>query len=406
MMVTDGKARSSTALRREMVATLERAGAARTQSIRRAFLAVPREVFVPEIAAREGLPSIYRAERALATALDSRGVSISSSSAPIIMGLMLEALRLSRGHRVLEIGAGTGYNAALLKYLVGDEGVVTSIDIESAFARRARRALAQSGYSCRILVGDGREGWTYGAPYDRIMVTAASGAVTKPWRDQLIDGGLIELPFRITPGFLPQVVVTLRRDGAHLRSEAVLSGMFMVLREEDGASSPIDHDPALRVVTGEGDSAAVQASLQGQMLSKLSVAARQRALAVLLGRSRRLRTLPSECGLGLVTFLQLSGLGNLVSCSVGGRYGVAIIGPRGSSLVTVTRAPGKRARIEAWGDEPVEHLIAKQVQQWERIGSPALSDLRLTITFGPSAPKQTWRALRLRDSVVAIDWES
>jgi protein-L-isoaspartate(D-aspartate) O-methyltransferase len=363
-------------------------------------------LFVPEIVARDGLPAIYRPELALATAIDSRGMAISSSSAPIIMGLMLEALQLSPGHRVLEIGAGTGYNAALLKYLVGDGGRVTSIDIESSFARRARRALGQAGYRCRIVAGDGRKGWSQGAPYDRIMVTATSDAVSHAWRDQLIDGGLIELPFRFTPGFLPQLVVTFRREGDLLRSLTVLSGIFMALREREGANSPIDHDPTVRAVTEVEGRPAVFASLQGQMLSKLSATARQRALALLLGRSRRLRSFSSESGLGLITFLQLSGIANLVSCSVGNRYGVAIFGPRGSSIVTVTRAPRQRAWIETWGNEPGEQLFSKHVQRWERLGGPSLRDLRITIGYGPSSPIHSWRTLRLAGSVVTMDWVS
>jgi protein-L-isoaspartate(D-aspartate) O-methyltransferase len=389
-----------------MVATLERSGAIRSRSIRRAFQAIPRELFVPEIVAREGLPAIYRPELALATAIDSRGMAISSSSAPIIMGFMLEALQLSPGHRVLEIGAGTGYNAALLKYLVGDAGRVTSIDIESSFARRARRALAQAGYSCRIVAGDGRDGWSRSAPYDRIMVTAASDTVSQAWRDQLIDGGLIELPFRFTPGFMPQMVVTLRREGDLLRSVTVLSGGFMALREKEGANSPIDHDPTFRAVTGAGARSAVLASLQGQGLLKLSATARQRALALLLGENRRLRRFASEAGLGLITFLQLSGIANLVSCSVGNRYGVAILGHRGSSIVTVTRAPGQPAWIEAWGNKPAERLFSKHVQRWERLGGPTLRDLQITINYGPNAPNHSWRTLRLAGSIVNMAWES
>jgi protein-L-isoaspartate(D-aspartate) O-methyltransferase len=387
-----------------MVAALERSGAVHSRSVRRAFQATPRELFVPEIVARDGLPAIYRPALALATAIDSRGMAISSSSAPIIMGLMLEALQLSPGQRVLEVGAGTGYNAALLKYLVGDEGRVTSIDIESSFARQARRALAQAGYSCRIVAGDGRDGWSQGAPYDRIMVTAASDTVPQAWRDQLVDGGLIELPFRFTSGFLPQFVVTLRREGDRLRSVAVLSGMFMALREKEGADSPIDHDPTLRAVSGAEGRTAVIASLQGQVLSKHSATARQRALALLLGESHRLRSFPSESGLGLITFLQLSSIANLVSCGIGNRYGVAILGPRGSSIVTVTRAPGQPAWIEAWGNEPVEPLCSKHVQRWERLGSPALRDLRLTISYGANAAHDPWRTLRPAGSVVTMDW--
>jgi protein-L-isoaspartate(D-aspartate) O-methyltransferase len=94
-------AASSASLRKAMVATLERTGAVRTRSVRRAFLAVPRELFVPEIVARDGLAAIYRPELALATATDSRGMAISSSSAPMIMAPMLEALHLHPGPGVL-----------------------------------------------------------------------------------------------------------------------------------------------------------------------------------------------------------------------------------------------------------------------------------------------------------------
>lgn len=248
MATTEGRPRSSASLRREMVTALERVGAVRSTPVRRAFQAIPREMFVPEIVTRDGLPAIYRPDLALATALDRRGRAISSSSAPSIMGLMLEALELSPGHRVLEVGAGTGYNAALLKYLVGDGGRVTSIDIESSFARRGKRALAEAGFTCRIVVGDGREGWSRGAPYDRIMVTAASSALPQAWRDQLADGGLIELPLRVTSRFTPQLVVTLRREGRILRSVAVLSGMFMGLRDAEGSPSPTDVAPTLHAV--------------------------------------------------------------------------------------------------------------------------------------------------------------
>ena len=226
-----GEKRSSTSLRKELIETLDRMGALRSRSVRGAFRTVPRELFVPEIAARDGLTAVYRPEVALATATDSRGTPISSSSAPVIMALMLEDLDIRPGHRVLEIGAGTGYNAALLRTLVGPQGRVTSLDIEAAFVRRAKRALATGGYPCRVVQGDGREGWAAGAPYDRIIVTAASDGIPLAWRNQLVDGGLVQLPLRLTSGVLPQVVATFRREKETLRSVAILSGAFMVLRD-------------------------------------------------------------------------------------------------------------------------------------------------------------------------------
>jgi protein-L-isoaspartate(D-aspartate) O-methyltransferase len=394
---------SSASLRKAMVATLERTGAARTRSVRRAFLAVPRELFVPEIVARDGLAAIYRPELALATATDSRGMAISSSSAPMIMAPMLEALHLHPGHRVLEVGAGTGYNAALLTCLVGETGRVTSVDIEASFTRRAKRALAQGGYHVRTAVGDGLEGWSLGAPYDRIMVTASSDHIPQAWRDQLVDGGLVELPLRLTTAFAPQAIVTLRREGELLRSVAVIPGSFMALRSADGADSPIDHGPALRASTGTR-SPTMLAWLDGEALSKLSPAASRRTLALLLGPSRRLRTIPSASGIGLIMFLNLSGIPNLVRYSAGGRFGVAVLGPRGASIAAVTWAPGQPGRIEAWGEDRAQLHLSAQVENWERLGGPTLPDLELTVGYGTRARRRPWRTLRADGSTVAIDW--
>ncbi len=88
-------------------------------SVRKAFQAVPRELFVPEIVTRDGLAAIYRPELPLATATDSRGVAISSSSAPEIMALMLEALGLRPGQRVLEVGTRCGNGPRQLGSLPG-----------------------------------------------------------------------------------------------------------------------------------------------------------------------------------------------------------------------------------------------------------------------------------------------
>jgi protein-L-isoaspartate(D-aspartate) O-methyltransferase len=386
-----------------MVAALEHAGAMRSPSVRRAFLAVPRELFVPELVARNGLAAIYRPELALATATDSRGMAISSSSAPMIMAPMLEALQLRPGHRVLEVGAGTGYNAALLTCLVGDAGQVTSADIETSFARRARRALAQGGYRGRVVVADGREGWPPAAPYDRIMVTASSDHVPQAWRDQLVEGGLVELPLRLTGEFGPQAIVTLRREGGVLRSVAVISGSFMALRHAEGADSPIEHGPALRAWTGSIPPATL-ASLDGEDLSKLSPAASQRALALLLGKSRRLRRITSESSAGLVTFLQVSDLPRLVRYSGGNRFGAAIVGPGGTSIAAASWAPGQPGRLEAWGDEQAEQMLAAQVTKWERLGSPTVQDLRLTVSYGTTAGGWPWPTIESHGSTIAIDW--
>jgi hypothetical protein len=144
--------------------------------------------------------------------------------------------------------------------------------------------------------------------------------------------------------------------------------------------------------------------LDGEALSKLSPGASRRTLALLLGQSRRLRTIPSASGIGLIMFLNLSGIPNLVRQSAGGRFGVAILGPRGTSIAAVTWAPGQPGRIEAWGDDRAEHLLSAQVEDWERLGSPTLPDLELTVAYGTRPRRRPWRTLRADGSIVAIDW--
>jgi protein-L-isoaspartate O-methyltransferase len=130
--------------RRALLAAVRERGAARDAAVARALLTVPRHVFLPGIALEE----VYR-DDAIVTKRDGDGVPISSSSQPTIMAIMLDQLGVAPGHRVLEIGAGTGYNAALLAQLVGPTGEVVSIDIDEDVVERARAGLAAAGAGIR-----------------------------------------------------------------------------------------------------------------------------------------------------------------------------------------------------------------------------------------------------------------
>ncbi len=245
-----------------------------------------------------------------------------------------------------------------------------------------------------------------GAPYDRIIVTAASDQVPRAWRDQLVEGGLVQLPLRLTSAALPQVVATFRRDRDLLRSVAIVSGSFMVLREAEGADSPADIDPTLRALIRTKKSSNGFVALDGEALSRLSTTAGKRILTLLLGESQRLRTLRTQSALGLITFLQLSEIPNLVRVTVGNRYGAALVEPRAAGVAAVTRALGQPGRIETWGDGRAGEVLSTYVQRWEQLGSPTLRELQLTVRFGPrSAESGTpWRELRTADSIVRIDW--
>jgi protein-L-isoaspartate(D-aspartate) O-methyltransferase len=117
----------------------------------------------------------------------------SSSSAPWLMARMLDALDLAAGMRVLEIGTGTGWNAALL---AAAGAIVTTVEIDEELAARARRSLAMAGYQDVVVVcGDGERGVPEHAPYDRVLATAAVHTVPYAWVRQTVEGGVLVVPY-------------------------------------------------------------------------------------------------------------------------------------------------------------------------------------------------------------------
>src|SRR5216683_2492752 len=160
-----------------MVARILAASHVTSGPVAEALRTVPRHVFLP------GLPpaAAYRDE-AIVTKRDGDGQPISSSSQPAIMAIMLAQLGLEPGHRVLEIGTGTGYNAALMKHLVGASGVVVSIDIDADLTERARANLAAAGYpGVTAVCADGAEGFAAQAPYDRVIATVGVNDLAPAW---------------------------------------------------------------------------------------------------------------------------------------------------------------------------------------------------------------------------------
>jgi protein-L-isoaspartate(D-aspartate) O-methyltransferase len=154
----------------------------------------------------------------------------SSASSPVIVAVMLAALAAHPGHRVCEIGTGTGYHAALLAHRLG-AGHVTSIEIDPDVAVHARKALSETGYGevCAV-TGDGALGYSPSAPYDRIIATAAAHRIPYPWVEQTRPGGRILLPWSNSyTGAL--VALTVDEHGS---ASGVIVGesSFMCLREQ------------------------------------------------------------------------------------------------------------------------------------------------------------------------------
>ncbi|WP_156754147.1 methyltransferase domain-containing protein [Actinokineospora pegani] len=179
-----------------------------------AFAETPRHVFVPRFLLTVGGPELsaavdpepwlkavysdhaltteHRPHPAGWTTTDGAVLSLptSSSTSPGLMARMVERLEVRTGHRVLEIGTGTGYNAALLCHRLGADKVV-SVDLNPDLITTARNALATLGYTPVLVVGDGGDGVPDHGPYDRIIATAAVPAIPAAWIDQLAPGGKI-----------------------------------------------------------------------------------------------------------------------------------------------------------------------------------------------------------------------
>ena len=208
----------------QLVSQLESSGALRDAAVASAFRAVLRHHFLPG----RPLDEVYE-DAAILTKMGDKGVPVSSSSQPAIMGLMLQQLRLKPGHRVLEIGAGTGFNAALIAHLVGRNGHVVTLDIDEDLCEQARANLTTAGVEgVDVVQADGAGGWPAAAPYDRMILTASTTDISPKWPKQLVEEGLLVLPLALA-GPVQQSVAFVRH-GTCLTSNDVTSCGFMPLR--------------------------------------------------------------------------------------------------------------------------------------------------------------------------------
>jgi methyltransferase of ATP-grasp peptide maturase system len=249
-------------LRAALAEKLARRGAVRSPGWRAAFERVPRHIFVPRFEYREGqdhrvvdgavagqrddwLAGVYRDE-ALVIRYDAVNPTTpaSSSSMPTLMAGMLEALGVEEGERVLEIGTGTGYNAALLCERLGSERV-TTIDIDPELVRVARERLAEAGYRPAVVAGDGWAGFATNAPYDRLIATGAVHSIPRAWIEQVRPGGVIVAP--VSRG-IARVVV--ERDGSAIGRFLRVPVGFMRMR-----GGPVPAMPSIAALVHLSDDA-------------------------------------------------------------------------------------------------------------------------------------------------------
>ncbi|MFI2410055.1 methyltransferase domain-containing protein [Streptomyces sp. NPDC018947] len=242
--------RLAASARAALVREIELSGAWASDPVwREAFASVPRHLFVPyyyvgvrggyerrwgehpDPAARERWVLGAYADAPLATRLRD-GELLSSSSQPSLMAMMLAQLGVTDGSRVLEIGAGTGYNAALLAHRLGDDDLVTTVDLDPEITESARRHLAAAGYHPAVVTGDGARGVPERAPFDRIIATCTLPTIPPAWVAQCRPGGRI-----LTPLATGLVLLTIR-DAGHAEGRFLHTPAFFVPLRGTGRTEP------------------------------------------------------------------------------------------------------------------------------------------------------------------------
>jgi len=170
--------------REELVKKLKLEGHIFTKDVEKAFLEIPREEFIP---------STIKNHAYIDTPIEiGNGQTI---SAPHMVAIMCEALDIIKGQNILEIGAGSGYHAAIVSRLVGEKGHVYTIERFLSLAKNAKKNLKKVGImNVTVEVGDGSMGLSKYAPYDRIYVTCAAPNVPPPLLNQLKNNGKLLIP--------------------------------------------------------------------------------------------------------------------------------------------------------------------------------------------------------------------
>ena len=289
----------------------------------------------------------------------------SSTSQPVLVAEMLAHLELERGMRVLEIGAGTGWNAALTGHVVGPKGHVTSIELEADLSRRARRGLRRAGAkNVRVITGDGADGDPSGAPFDRIVTTVGVPDIFPAWVEQLRVGGVLLVTIQATVhGHC--LLSRLEKQADHLKGEALGPTQFITLRGKQG-----------RVP---------DAQTQKKRLEQAKS-----------GRRRRNRLAPWVClhprfrGWRLGDLLFFADLEGLSVEQVGDRYVVSSPEFDGACV-----ADGDTVAV--YGDEAVYEAFESANRRWLEAGAPSIGDYRFEVWpkgVSKSRPKNGWLVQR------------
>lgn len=349
---------------------------------------VDRHLFLPELPVEQAYT-----DEAIVTMRDADGVPVSSSSQPAMMVLMLDQLGPVPGHRILEIGAGTGYNAALMRHAVGDGGHVVTVDIEPEAVDRAREALAAVGYpDVTVVCADGADGYPAGAPYDGLIATVGISDLAPRWLNQLAPQATLVAPLDL--GGMQCSVAFQRSSDGEWRSRSVIPCGFIRMRGAlAGAERVVSLTPRLRLLMPDGRALTSRAGEFADVLAgpgtarvPTGTAAGEAALTG-LGLWLGLRE-PRFCGLseevpptgkGLLSAMpgRLSGFRTTAGLTDGGTSIAILLLDDGGELTAVGYGVAGQALAEA---------LAAEVYAWDTAGRPGPGQLRVTAWPRPLEP--------------------
>jgi protein-L-isoaspartate(D-aspartate) O-methyltransferase len=417
--MTSGARIDISALHQALVDELKHKGYLYTSPVEAAFRAVPRHLFLPDVAPDE----VYRDQSIPTKRLDNG--TVSSSSQPAIMAVMLDQLELQPGQRVLEIGAGTGYNAALMAHIVGDTGQVVTVDIDEDIVKEARDHVAAAGFQqVQVVCSDGGLGYPAAAPYDRIILTVGAWDIAPAWREQLKPKGRILLPLSIRG---PQLSVAFEPAGDHLVSISVKPCGFMRLRGAFAgpeASIRLGSEPGLSIMVEERD------LINAEVIYKVLTAPGKNLATTI-------QAAPGEifCGLKLWLalrepgFCSLNAEGELTKPDIvsdlfrfssksefRGSIGLAekdslcLLTPPPDQpplLKPIDDAPPCVLFVQSFGpDETLAHRLIKQIVAWDAAGRPSTEGLCIRAYPEDSkyAPSANEFIVQKQFSQLVLDW--
>jgi protein-L-isoaspartate(D-aspartate) O-methyltransferase len=349
------------------------------------------------------------------------GLPVSSSSQPAMMAIMLDQLGLEPGHRVLEIGTGTGYNAAVMSLVVGPGGEVVTIDIDPELVARARSSLLAAGYDAvTVKCADGGYGDPDGAPFDRIIVTAGAWDIAPAWLDQLGLGGRLVLPLSIR-GI--QLSVGLQRaDEVWLSTSAWRCGFVRMLGAFAGPEEvvslgepyplayqvsdgcPVDMQ-ALQAALAEGD--AVDEPLSVALGTVTDVADLDLWLTMTAGELDRLTVLSAPGGwLGVTPVPPFGAL--VTSATEAGDLGIAMLMPADPDPREIgTEWSGAVVRGLGPGGPELAVQLAALSGRWADLGRPGSYDLGMLVWPSREPPVEVpegWMVLERPSVTIAAGW--